>query len=311
MSWSEELPELPGIYKLTNLVNGKFYIGQSHNIKGRVSGHKYNKSKVIGTAIKKYGWANFKKQAIEVFPLNTSEEVLLYRETFWIKFLKAHAKYGNYNLKEDTIDYRREEYKKKRREQKFKDKEPVPQKEKRERTTCETYPDAANRKPIKQIDMLTGETIKVWPSIKMAAQHIGGSSTAIVRVAKKQYGSKSHRGFYWEYDTLAEVSRKSPEKICQKIKEAIKGKRGGANNGMFGKKHSEETRKKISNKRTRKSVAQIDKDTGEVIRIWDSIADAGRALSKTGNKSPISFCINQTRSGCKTAFGYKWERVEE
>lgn len=315
MSWTEELPELPGIYKITNKINGRIYIGQSKNIKARMGGHKYGEQ-VVDMAIRKYGWHAFKKEAIEVFPLNTPENVILYREMFWIKFLKSHVRYGGYNLRENIIDDRREEHQKKRREEKLRriarqgnDLE-KPIKERHEDIAEE---DSANRKPVKQIDMTTGEVIRIWPSIIMAAQAIAGSKTGapgIIRVIKGRYGSKSSYGYFWEYDDSVKESNKMPERTRRKIKEAIKGKRAGEHNGMFGKKHSEETKRKIKEKNISKRVAQVDKDTGEVIKIWDSIADAGRAFSKTGNKSPITNCANGARPGCKTAFGYKWKYIE-
>lgn len=51
------------IYKVTNIINGKIYIGYTNNLRVRKSKHKRN-SKLGGThfynAILKYGWENFK-----------------------------------------------------------------------------------------------------------------------------------------------------------------------------------------------------------------------------------------------------------
>jgi group I intron endonuclease len=79
------------IYKTTNLVNGKFYIGKdAKNIKSYLGS-----GKVLKQAIQKYGKANFKKEILEI--CNTLEE-LSEREKYWIKELKAIE--NGYNLTE-------------------------------------------------------------------------------------------------------------------------------------------------------------------------------------------------------------------
>lgn len=46
------------LYQITNLINGKIYIGQTNNITKRWSNHKCCNSPnmAIAKAIKKYGW---------------------------------------------------------------------------------------------------------------------------------------------------------------------------------------------------------------------------------------------------------------
>ena len=62
---------IPGIYKLTNTVTGKVYIGQSKNIKRRWNTHKQYASlgytdSYIHRSIAKHGWDNFKKEILIV-----------------------------------------------------------------------------------------------------------------------------------------------------------------------------------------------------------------------------------------------------
>ena len=70
------------IYKTTNLINNKFYVGKD----------KYNNplylgsGKILKEAIKKYGKGNFIKEVLEVCK---SIEEMNERETFWIKELNA------------------------------------------------------------------------------------------------------------------------------------------------------------------------------------------------------------------------------
>ena len=82
------------IYKLTNLVNGKIYIGQSTKIED-VSNRIYKGSGVIiGKAIKKYGWDNFKSKIID-YADNQNE--LNEKEPRYIKEYNSLAPNG-YNL---------------------------------------------------------------------------------------------------------------------------------------------------------------------------------------------------------------------
>lgn len=54
------------IYQITNLINGKIYIGQTNNITKRWSNHKCNNdpNTVIARAIRKYGIENFKFEVL-------------------------------------------------------------------------------------------------------------------------------------------------------------------------------------------------------------------------------------------------------
>ena len=58
-----------GIYKITNMVNDKVYIGQSQDIYNRWKEHKYARNKrycfALYSAFKKYGFDNFSFEIIE------------------------------------------------------------------------------------------------------------------------------------------------------------------------------------------------------------------------------------------------------
>ena len=82
------------IYKITNLVNGKIYVGQTQrDVEQRFKEHMRADS-LIGKAICKYGLKNFKCEILE--ECDTIEE-LNEREIFWIKELNCKVPNG-YNL---------------------------------------------------------------------------------------------------------------------------------------------------------------------------------------------------------------------
>lgn len=78
-----------GIYKITNKINNKIYIGKALNIERRWAVHKFYTSHeapsyAIYNAIHKYGLENFLFEIIEECPLNS--EILSQREQYWITY---------------------------------------------------------------------------------------------------------------------------------------------------------------------------------------------------------------------------------
>lgn len=85
------------IYKTTNLVNQKFYVGKdTHN-----NPNYYGSGKRLKLAIQKYGIENFKKEILEICE---SLEHLNEREKFWIKELNAIDEGYNISLGGDGGD---------------------------------------------------------------------------------------------------------------------------------------------------------------------------------------------------------------
>lgn len=81
-----------GIYKITNNINNKSYIGQSIQIEQRWKEHKlkYNwereKTKPLYLAFQKYGLENFTFEIIE----ECKEEQLDIKEKYWIDFYNSY-----------------------------------------------------------------------------------------------------------------------------------------------------------------------------------------------------------------------------
>lgn len=83
------------IYKVTNTINGKIYIGQTvRKLNQRIANHRYYKKSLISQAFAKYGMENF---VIEEIDRADSKEELDEKEKKWIAFYDSLAPKG-YNL---------------------------------------------------------------------------------------------------------------------------------------------------------------------------------------------------------------------
>ena len=85
------------IYKITNLINSKCYIGQSINYSARIREHikRHDRKSVISLAIKKYGVDNFKFELI-CNDLNSS--YLNDLEIYFISKYESSTKINGYNV---------------------------------------------------------------------------------------------------------------------------------------------------------------------------------------------------------------------
>lgn len=90
------------IYKVTNIVNGKCYVGKTINFKKRLWKYKSDvKLKkypniILHNAIRKYGWNNFQWEILK----NNIDDVLILNviETFMIMIHSSHISEGGYNM---------------------------------------------------------------------------------------------------------------------------------------------------------------------------------------------------------------------
>lgn len=89
-----------GIYKITNTINNKSYIGSAKNIRLRWKRHRHlikhekHHNKYLLSAIKKYKFENFTWEVIEfVEDFNN----LIAREQYWLDFYKSYLREKGYN----------------------------------------------------------------------------------------------------------------------------------------------------------------------------------------------------------------------
>ena len=84
------------IYKITNIINHKVYIGQTVNtLKNRWNKHCHSSGcRILYNAILKYGKDTFTQEVIEEIPIEKLDE----REIYWISFYKSNEKTFGYNI---------------------------------------------------------------------------------------------------------------------------------------------------------------------------------------------------------------------
>jgi group I intron endonuclease len=250
------------IYKTTNIVNGKFYIGQDSKNNPSYLGS----GVLLSKAIKKYGKENFIKEIIEV--CSTKKE-LNEREKYWINRLESIDNSIGYNIAEggmggntynDEIKKRISDLMKKK----------VFSEETRKKMSLSRKNKSYHTKESKE------KISKTHKGKKLSKEHIEklreyGKQSSKSKEFLEQQGLIQN---YWpkgtkhtdeskqkmsEYHKVNPVrywlGKKRSSETIEKAKQTNKGFKHsektklnmlGEGNPFYGKKHSEETRKRIS-----------------------------------------------------------------
>lgn len=243
------------IYKITNKINNKIYIGQTikERPSDRYSQHRYlanhpEQEKGISylhRAMASDGLDNFQFEIIE----QIENDLLNEREQYWIKYYDCIVPNG-YNITDGgsgTQGYSRPQS--------------IEEREKRQQSNKNYY-------------------IEHPEAIEKARQR----ATEL-----------------WKNEEYRKKVTESNKKFYQEHPDIFKGE----NNPMYGKKHTEEALKKIrANAATRKlKIAQLDKDTLEIIKIHNGVKDAEKALGVSHG------WISKAARQDKIAYGYKWKFI--
>lgn len=182
-----------GIYKITNILNGKFYIGSSSNILKRWEKHikflRKNKhhSRHLQNAWNLYGEKNFIFEILEEIPII----FLLEREQYYLNSLQSFKPEIGYNICSVAgstfgIKYSNEARKKISLSLKGK---------KQSKERMEKYP----LLPILQYTT-NKDFIKEWRSITSASKELNIAKASIIRSCKGK--RKSAGNFIWEYKNI-------------------------------------------------------------------------------------------------------------
>lgn len=214
------------IYKTTNSINGKIYIGQEHKYKKYYLGS----GTYIKRAIEKYGKGNFKKEILQKCLL---KEYANDYESYWIKKLNSKVPYG-YNLTdggEGALNPAEET----RQKMSLAKKGIIPW----NKGKTNVYSDETRRR---MGDSQRGKPGwnrgKKRPEISGKNNPMYGKKRPDVSERMKLIRGKKHP----LYGIGFMAGKKHSEETKKKISEAITGEK----NPFYGKKHSVENRKKMS-----------------------------------------------------------------
>lgn len=199
------------IYKYTNIVNNKVYIGQTINEKKRRE--KWNNlstpyaGKYINRARLKYGLESFKYEILAEI-ISDNEDVL--KDTLnklEIRYISMYnsknSNYG-YNLSDGGIGGNgqivSEETRAKLRARRGIKKKPMSEEGKRNISKSHKGPRPWRWKKVAQYDKDTGELIRVWNSLTEVINYFGVKSTGnLYSAINKKNRMKTYKGYRWEY----------------------------------------------------------------------------------------------------------------
>ena len=265
-----------GIYKITNSINGKFYIGSSVDLKKRKRDHlrelrdNIHINGRLQNSFNKYKEKNFRFDVVETVE-NKAE--LRDREQYWMDKTKAYNRHIGFNINrlatgggnygEDNGNYGN-----------LGIKNPL-------------------SKQIAQIDPDTLEVIKIWGAsieIQRELGYHGGSICKMCIQAEKENVLRKSNGYFWCYekdiDNIRNMKEFKPKKRTTTGRDYL---------DIRGSK----------NPRARK-VVQLSLD-GEYINVYSTIKKAAEEnnISANGIYSHLS---NKNR---KQSGGYKWMYYED
>lgn len=202
------------IYKITNTINNKIYIGQTvRTLDERMAEHYRHNVTVIDIALNKYGKDAFK---IDIIDRADSIEELNEKEIYWIKHFDCMVPKG-YNQcygGENTMGYKHKELSKKKmsdskknmyfgNDNPFYGKTHSEEQKQKWRDSRRGMKHLSNdqieklRKSHHKVGVLNVDTGEVFDSIKIAAKKYNLKDTHITRVCKGK--RKTTGGYRWEY----------------------------------------------------------------------------------------------------------------
>lgn len=263
------------IYKTTNLINGKIYIGQDRNNNPSYLGS----GKSLIKAIKKYGKETFKKEILEEC---TDNNHLNEREVYWISFYNSRDRKVGYNISEGG-------------------------KEGDRKIGHDIAKNGIYNYWIKKYGKEEADIRKKQQFDKLT-KHIKENGTALTKKGRytiwlekygKEEADRKHLEWRQKISDYQKIKMQNgwthTEETKNKIKESSKGR-----------KHSEETKNKMRKpkpegfgKKKGRPVEQYDL-FGNFIKCWESASEASIKLKICG--------INRVCQGKrKSAGNYKWK----
>jgi len=304
-----DIPKLPGVYKFTNLKNGKIYIGKSVNLRIRMKKHKYESGVVAKfpkrtkrhvmrfyRAIAKYSFNSFKVEIIEHYPSRTPfiETLILKREEFWIRIYDATNKRIGYNILsgDQGLGHATTESTKRK----------ISRANSGKKNGMYGKP-SDSRVKICKVDTLTYQTLKIYNSLSEAGLK---NQINIPHISGCLKGERIKAGkFHWDEFVDGELEKDSIIRRREYFsKRKIRKPQLWSEQQKINKSNKMKGKRIQGMKLTK--VNQIDPVSGSVIKTFDAVIDAERYF----NPSKKSFRIQNHLCGrTKLAYGFRWEKV--
>lgn len=287
-----------GIYKITNLINNHSYIGQSRDIEERWKKHIYETSNsdypqyyyTIHKAFRKYGVKNFSFEIIE----ECSEELLNEREIYWIAYYNTYNDGYNDTLGGDCgpILCGENNANAKLTEDDIRD---IREAALRCESQIEYYQKYTDKISFRQFSRIwQGEGWNhILPEVKDFIQSQEYLHIIRSRAAKSQITDRQ-KEIWQDIETRKQKGEKRLEVYQLYEKEYSLS---GFNKIWY--------RTKEGIKPLKKAVAKIDKNTNEILDIYESAAEAGK--QNNCDASGISKVCRGIRTTCGN---YKWRYYE-
>ena len=277
------------IYKITNLVNGKLYIGKTtENSSTYWNMHKNRAengvNKILYAAMRKYGHENFSFEVVEEIRSNAKEELnktLNALEIHHIKNFKSKIPNG-YNVTDGGEGLYGMTFSKEHR----------------------------NKIRLSKLGVARPESVRQKLRKPKTEEH-----------KQKLRGPKTE-------EHKAKLRKPKSEEVKQKLREVMLGRYDGESNPFYGRKHSEETKEwikainteyqnrpeiKLQNKLSqphRVEVAMFDKDSLEEIHRFISLREAKQWLAEnTKYKGDVKTIKIACEKG-NVSYGFRWSYIE-
>lgn len=321
-----------GIYKITNKINGKCYIGQSINIIQRFREHKSCKAdKPLYRAFKKYGLKNFKFEILE----ECTKEKLNEKEIYYIAFYNSTTDGNGYNLehggefkdiilceeakqkqvasfKKTVANMPKEDFEEWHKKIGAKHKGKIisqDQREKISKTLKEYFKDEENRKRLSEQRKGVPMSLSARLKLSMVQQ------VSMQKYAKKVLQYDLNDNLIAEHDSLQEASKRTGYSIsgivncCNRKAHTCNGYKWKYDE-EFNKKYRKSTNRIIKPKpplkgqpsevpKRWKKVYQYD-ECYNLIKIFDSFKQVAEEFGEYKNVSAVC------RGKRKHAYGYRW-----
>lgn len=319
------------IYKITNTVNNKVYIGQTtgsimHRFKQHEKAAKNNCNYKFHRAIRKYGIENFKVEQVE----ECDDSALDEKEMYWVKYYSSYSKGYNSTKGGKGLTKPLPSFETLYQEYVINDK--TIQKIAKEYNICEASVRKVlknngikiKKKPLYDYKEIAKAYKKEQNERKICAKF--ECSNEVVKRACKKYGvpilsaeqsakrTVSKRVYQIDLKTGKIVNKFSSVKEAGifmgdknrgfNISAVCRGKQKTAF-GYYWSYSKDYTLPPEENQK-KKKVRQLDKD-GNLIKVFDCVASAAEALSGERDNS-YSCCIASCARGLyPMCYGYKWE----